>query len=117
MLILDNSAIMDIRATILSESLMQIIPAQLAKNQFGDLLMKAQREPVEISKHGKRVAVVISPEDYEQFESLKLQSLKNVLAESLAQADRDELCDADDVFSPLTVEELNSFEGKTRDER
>lgn len=39
---------------------MQVMPAQQAKNQFGDLLMKVQREPVEISKHGKRVAVVIS---------------------------------------------------------
>lgn len=27
---------------------MEVIPAQLAKNQFGDLLMKVQREPVEI---------------------------------------------------------------------
>ncbi len=35
---------------------MEIIPAQLAKNQFGDLLRKVQREPVEISKHSKRVA-------------------------------------------------------------
>lgn len=34
---------------------METIPAQLAKNQFGDLLMKAQREPVEISKHGTPV--------------------------------------------------------------
>ncbi|EBW7255756.1 TPA: type II toxin-antitoxin system Phd/YefM family antitoxin [Salmonella enterica] len=55
---------------------MEVIPAQLAKNQFGDLLMKVQREPVEISKHGKRVAVVISPEEYDQFAQLKLQSLK-----------------------------------------
>ncbi|CDL41912.1 ParD protein (antitoxin to ParE) [Citrobacter freundii] len=46
---------------------MQVMPAQQAKNQFGDLLMKVQREPVEISKHGKRVAVVISPEEYDQF--------------------------------------------------
>ncbi len=45
---------------------MQVMPAQQAKNQFGDLLMKAQREPVEISKHGKRVAVVISPEEYDR---------------------------------------------------
>ncbi|MBK5145598.1 type II toxin-antitoxin system Phd/YefM family antitoxin [Budviciaceae bacterium BWR-B9] len=85
---------------------MQIIPAQLAKNQFGDLLMKVQREPVEISKYGKRVAVVISPEEYEQFEKLKLQNLKSVLAESLAQAERGELYSIEDVFSPLTAEEL-----------
>ncbi|MDE1473092.1 type II toxin-antitoxin system Phd/YefM family antitoxin [Xenorhabdus bovienii] len=88
---------------------MEIIPAQLAKNQFGDLLMKVQREPVEISKHGKRVAVVISPEEYEQFAQLKLQNLKAVLAESIAQADRGELHSIDDVFAPLTVDEL---EGK-----
>ncbi|MCE1644877.1 type II toxin-antitoxin system Phd/YefM family antitoxin, partial [Enterobacter hormaechei] len=84
----------------------EIIPAQLAKNQFGDLLMKVQREPVEISKHGKRVAVVISPEEYDQFAQLKLQNLKAVLAESIAQADRGELHSIDDVFAPLTVDEL-----------
>ncbi|PHM69557.1 type II toxin-antitoxin system Phd/YefM family antitoxin [Xenorhabdus sp. KJ12.1] len=85
---------------------MEVIPAQLAKNQFGDLLMKVQREPVEISKHGKRVAVVISPEEYDQFAQLKLQSLKAILAESIAQADRGELHSIDDVFAPLTVDEL-----------
>lgn len=84
---------------------MEVIPAQLAKNQFGDLLMKVQREPVEISKHGKRVAVVISPEEYDQFAQLKLQSLKAILAESIAQADRGELHSIDDAFAPLTVDE------------
>ena len=87
---------------------MQIIPAQVAKNQFGDLLMKVQREPVEISKHGKRVAVVISPEEYDQFAQLKLQNLKSILAESIAQADHGELHDIEDVFSPLTDEEPGS---------
>ncbi|ALX95906.1 prevent-host-death family protein [Serratia fonticola] len=88
---------------------MEVITAQVAKNQFGDLLMKAQREPVEISKHGKRVAVVISPEEYDRFTQLKLQSLKAVLAESIAQADRGELHSIDDVFAPLTADELNGI--------
>lgn len=87
---------------------MQSMPAQQAKNQFGELLMKAQREPVEISKHGKRVAVVISPEEYDHYVQLKLQSLKSVLAESIAQSDRGELHTADDVFGPLTDDELNA---------
>ncbi|MEO3992175.1 type II toxin-antitoxin system Phd/YefM family antitoxin [Pseudocitrobacter cyperus] len=87
---------------------MQSMPAQQAKNQFGELLMKAQREPVEISKHGKRVAVVISPEEYDHYTQLKLQSLKSVLAESIAQAERGELHSADDVFRPLTDDELNA---------
>ncbi|VYU53124.1 type II toxin-antitoxin system Phd/YefM family antitoxin [Metakosakonia massiliensis] len=81
---------------------MHVIPAQQAKNQFGDLLMKVQREPVEISKHGKRVAVVISPEEYDHFTQLKLQQLKAVLAESMAQADSGDLHNIDDVFGPLT---------------
>lgn len=87
---------------------MEVIPAQLAKNQFGDLLMKVQREPVEISKHGKRVAVVISPEEYDQFSQLKLQNLKAILAESIAQADRGELHSIEDVFAPLAVDELGN---------
>ncbi|EBU6211254.1 TPA: type II toxin-antitoxin system Phd/YefM family antitoxin [Salmonella enterica subsp. enterica serovar Muenchen] len=91
---------------------MEVIPAQLAKNQFGDLLMKVQREPVEISKHGKRVAVVISPEEYDHFAQLKLQSLKAILAESIAQADRGELYSIDEVFAPFMVAEL---EGKTQE--
>lgn len=88
---------------------MHVMPAQQAKNQFGDLLMKAQREPVEISKHGKRVAVVISPEEYDQFTQLKLQRLKAVLAESIAQADGGELHGIDDVFGPLASDEKNGI--------
>ncbi|VUS23214.1 type II toxin-antitoxin system Phd/YefM family antitoxin [Klebsiella spallanzanii] len=88
---------------------MHVMPAQQAKNQFGDLLMKAQREPVEISKHGKRVAVVISPEEYDQFTQLKLQRLKAVLAESIAQADSGELHGIDDVFGPLASDEKNGI--------
>ncbi|HAS8353566.1 TPA: type II toxin-antitoxin system Phd/YefM family antitoxin [Vibrio vulnificus] len=91
---------------------MEIIPAQLAKNQFGDLLMKVQREPVEISKHGKRVAVVMSPEEYDQFTQLKLQNLKAILAESIVQADRGELHHIDDVFAPLTSDELEGLASK-----
>ncbi|CDL80577.1 type II toxin-antitoxin system Phd/YefM family antitoxin [Xenorhabdus szentirmaii] len=91
---------------------MKIIPAQLAKNQFGELLMKVQREPVEISKHGKCVAVVMSPEEYDQFTQLKLQNLKAILAESITQAERGELHHIDDVFAPLTSDELESLADK-----
>ncbi|ENU1226029.1 MULTISPECIES: type II toxin-antitoxin system Phd/YefM family antitoxin [Providencia] len=87
---------------------METIPAQVAKNQFGDLLMKVQRAPVEISKHGKRVAVVISPDEYDQLMQLKLQALKAVLAESIAQAERGELHSIDDVFAPLAMDELEN---------
>ena len=52
--------------------------------------------------------MVISPEEYDQFAQLKLQNLKSILAESIAQADRGELHDIEDVFSPLTDEEPGS---------
>lgn len=87
---------------------MEVVSAQLAKNRFGDLLMKAQREPVEISKHGKRVAVVISPEEYELYAQLKIKNLKATLSESIAQAERGELHSIDDVFSPLSTEEIEA---------
>lgn len=91
---------------------MEIIPAQLAKNQFDDLLMKVQREPVELSKHGKRVAVVMSPEEYDQFTQLKLQNLKTILAESIAQAGSRELHRIDDVFAPLASDEIEGLADK-----
>lgn len=55
---------------------MLVMSAQQAKNPFGELLMKAQREPVEIGEHGKRMAVALSSEKYDQYMQLKLQSLK-----------------------------------------
>ncbi len=55
---------------------METISAQVAKNQFGDLLMKVQRAPVEISKHGKRVAVVISRTNMTSY-AIKITEPKN----------------------------------------
>ncbi len=57
---------------------MVTMTAQVAKTQFGELLMKAQREPVMISKHGKPVAVMISAED---FEAWKMASLRAAVDE------------------------------------
>jgi len=44
-----------------------------AKTQFGQLLMKAQRGPVQINKNGKPTAVLISMEKYEMIEQLILR--------------------------------------------
>jgi prevent-host-death family protein len=40
--------------------------AKAAKNAFGLLLDTARAEPVAIEKHGRRVAVVLSAEEYER---------------------------------------------------
>lgn len=53
---------------------MEILNATDAKREFGDVLLKAQKEPIAINKNGKTVAVVMSAVDYQiltnQLESL-----------------------------------------------
>ncbi|WP_237762274.1 type II toxin-antitoxin system Phd/YefM family antitoxin [Legionella shakespearei] len=58
------------------EIIMESLSANEAKTHFGDLLLKVQREPVQINRNGKAVAVVLSVEDYLNLESLKMQYLK-----------------------------------------
>ena len=56
---------------------MKSLSANEAKTQFGNLLLNAQREPVQINKNGKPVAVMMSIEDYKDIESLKLSLLQD----------------------------------------
>jgi prevent-host-death family protein len=56
---------------------MKVLSANEAKTQFGSLLLNAQREPVQINKNGKAVAVVMSMDDYQEMESLKLSLLQD----------------------------------------
>lgn len=51
--------------------------ANSAKARFGELLDRARREPVTIEKHGRAVAVVLSTEDYDELEALKLSRLRD----------------------------------------
>ena len=55
---------------------METLTANQAKTQFGDLILKDQQHPVQISKNGKAVAVVLSMVEYSGIESLKLQLLQ-----------------------------------------
>ena len=55
---------------------MQNISANEAKARFGRLLNTARREPVTIEKHGHAVAVIMSKEDYDEIETMKLERLR-----------------------------------------
>lgn len=55
---------------------METLTSNQAKTQFGDLLLKVQRAPVEISRNGKAVAVMLSMEDYRALETLKMTQLQ-----------------------------------------
>lgn len=57
---------------------MEILTANKAKTHFGEMLLKVQKEPVNVTKNGKSVAIVIATEEYKQ---LKLQALRSALIE------------------------------------
>ena len=49
-----------------------------AQNQFGLLLDLVQREPVQITRHGRPTAFIVSPRDMEEIMSLKERRSKAV---------------------------------------
>ncbi len=50
---------------------MKTLRASEAKNRFGELLDLARREPVQIAKKGRNVAVVLSIEEFERLSDLE----------------------------------------------
>ncbi|WP_395344252.1 type II toxin-antitoxin system Phd/YefM family antitoxin [Ningiella sp. W23] len=80
---------------------MEIVSSVDAKNAFGDVVMKAQKEPVCISKNGKPAAVMISMQDYEEIQSLRERLLHQRLDEGLKAAQKGCVSDSEDVFKEL----------------
>lgn len=64
---------------------MEIMTAAEAKQKFGQLLDKAQRGPVQITKNGRPSCYVVSSEDYEAEQAEKEACLKSELSEARAQ--------------------------------
>jgi len=64
---------------------METLTANEARVGFVEALQKAQCTPVKITKSGKPFAVIMSIEDYEAAEELKMQALK----EKIARAEKD----------------------------
>ncbi|HBK4770092.1 TPA: type II toxin-antitoxin system Phd/YefM family antitoxin [Serratia liquefaciens] len=80
---------------------MHILTANEAKTQFGDLLLKVPREPVQITRNGKPVAVVVSAEGYEQIEAMKLQLLQMKIQRSQHDMAIGNAVDGETFFSEL----------------
>jgi len=70
---------------------MEIINALEAKNQFGQLLDLAQSHPVQITKHGRAVAIVISIAEYEKLK----KSQETTLKDAILSANQEEAEDLD----------------------
>ncbi len=80
---------------------MQAISANDAKTQFGNMLLKAQREPIQINKNGKPVAVIISVDEYKSIEALKLSLLQARAAKAKNDIDRGNTVDGESFFDTL----------------
>ena len=77
------------------------MPSKEAKTHFWALLDAVQREPITIEKKGRPVAVIMSENEYEAYEALKLEALKRDLTAGIAQADRGELLNSEEAFKGL----------------
>lgn len=53
---------------------MKSVTATEAQNNFGDLLMRAQSEPVSITRNGKEKGVLLSSDEYKKIKTQLLQS-------------------------------------------
>ncbi len=77
------------------------IPAAEAKTNFGALLEKVQREPVTISKKGRPVAVMMSMEEFETHQQLKLERLRREVQASLAELEAGKTVSGADAFAVM----------------
>jgi prevent-host-death family protein len=83
------------------DTMMDALSANEAKTQFGDMLLKAQRAPIQINKNGKPVAVVISMDEYENIEALKLRLLQSRVAQAKADIEAGNTVDGESFFDGL----------------
>lgn len=67
---------------------MQSVSAHDAKALFFQLLDTARREPVFIERHGRAVAVVLSKEEYDSLNAIKLQQLRAEIDRGLSDLER-----------------------------
>ncbi|HYN76452.1 MAG TPA: type II toxin-antitoxin system Phd/YefM family antitoxin [Lamprocystis sp. (in: g-proteobacteria)] len=67
---------------------MHNVSAHDAKAHFGQLLDAARHEPVVIERQGRAVAVVLSKEEYDGLNAIKLQQLRSEVDLGLADLER-----------------------------
>jgi prevent-host-death family protein len=75
---------------------MQTMTANEAKTHFGELLNRAQREPVQVMRHKRIVGVMVSAQDYDEMRHYYADRLRHTLREASENA----------VASGLTEEQL-----------
>ena len=83
--------------------ILETLTAQEARVKFGDLLLKSQKGPVQITRSGKPISVMISSGDYVIMEELKMRYLKEKLARSKDDIDDNRIVDGATFFDDLLL--------------
>jgi prevent-host-death family protein len=65
---------------------MKDVPVAEAHNRLSALLKKAQKSPVTLTRHGKPVGVLLSPEEYERLRQFEAYSKVVRLSQSLRES-------------------------------
>ncbi|MDR1874734.1 MAG: type II toxin-antitoxin system prevent-host-death family antitoxin [Synergistaceae bacterium] len=81
---------------------METLTSYEARNTFGDTLIKAQRAPVQITKSGKPIAVIVSIENYRMMEALKMQMLKDRVTRAEADIESGNFVDGETFMQDLS---------------
>ena len=82
----------------------QGIPAAEAKTNFGALLEKVQREPLMISKKGRPVAVLMSMDEFEAHQRIKLEQLRREVQAGLADLEAGRVVSGAEAFAAMDRE-------------
>ncbi|WP_341792920.1 type II toxin-antitoxin system Phd/YefM family antitoxin [Rickettsia endosymbiont of Ceutorhynchus obstrictus] len=82
---------------------MEQLNATDAKREFGELLIKAQTEPISISKNGKPIAVIVSDKEFQELEAFKEQVLKMAIAEGIDDLAKNKIHSHKNVFDSLKM--------------
>ena len=80
---------------------MKALTANEAKTHFGEMLLNAQRAPVQINKNGKPVAVLVSFDEYANIEALKTGLLQLRAERAKYDIDNQDTVDGESFFDEL----------------
>jgi prevent-host-death family protein len=90
---------------------MQKFSAHDAKARFGTLIDTARREPVTIEKHGRAVAVILSKEEFDDIEAMKLERLRTEVQKGLDASTRGDVVEVDDKDLEAFVDRIMTTTG------
>ena len=75
---------------------MKSVSAHEAKARFGQLLDAARVDPVTIERHGRPVAVLVSIEEYDSIEAMKLERLRAEVERGVDAIERGDFTEYDE---------------------